>query len=151
MNTCTDDHEVIATTTSTMYTDTTLPDGVEAYYRVIAYNGSGSSGASSAVNCVVATDAREEHPEALVTSRLSVLSNGIGFTFYLPQLDQASIAIYDVRGSLVATVYSEPTLAGWHRVDWKRLGRSGRVASGVYFARLYTSDRPVTQKFVLVR
>ena len=106
---------------------------------------------SGQATCNVTTDAGQNNVDLRLTPRLSVLANGSGFEFYLPKLDQASIAVYDVLGRLVTTVYSEPAAVGWHEVTWDWRGRSGRVASGVYFARLYTNlGRPVTEKFVFV-
>ena len=152
MNDCTDSHEVVTTTPFTSFTDGTAPHGVTLYYRVFAYNPGGSSDVSVQTNCSITTDREAEADDRRLLPLLRAQVNGTGFQFYLPQLDQASVAIYDVRGHLVATVYSEPTLAGWHTVSWNRRGRSGHVPSGIYFARLYTNlGRPATEKFLLVR
>ena len=153
MSSCTALHEIIATTTSTTYTDASAIHGVDLYYRVMAYNGTGSSDASGQTSCSITTDAVGEREAGLrLTPELSVLANATAFRFHLPALDHASVAVYDVQGRLVSSVYSEPAVAGWHDVNWNRHGKSGRVASGLYFARLYTtSGRTATQKFLLLR
>jgi len=41
--------------------------------------------------------------------------------------------------------------AGWHRLAWEgRSAAGGRVAAGVYFARLEVGSRALTRRIVLL-
>ncbi|MBN1825051.1 MAG: T9SS type A sorting domain-containing protein [Candidatus Eisenbacteria bacterium] len=72
--------------------------------------------------------------------------------FELPRAGEATLAIHDVSGRLVAVLSRGPRDAGTFRETWDGRDDSGRpVASGVYFARLRTAERSDTRKMVLVR
>ncbi len=57
------------------------------------------------------------------------------------------LVVYDVLGSIVATLVNEEKQPGLHNVKWD----ASTVASGVYFYRLSTPDFVQTRKFVLLR
>jgi hypothetical protein len=72
--------------------------------------------------------------------------------FSLAQSSDATLSIFDVRGSLVKTVLRGRREAGVHRVPWDGTdSRGGRVASGVYFYRLTAGSFRATRKMVLLR
>ncbi len=151
---CSKTHTFVGTTPSTTYVDGAASAG--GYYRVMAYNAGGNSAVSNEAYGDYPTDSPiESEPPSVDRSagaRLFVDSNGGGFAFYVPAVDRATIAVYDVRGRLVATAFSGAVVAGTTHVAWaNRAGRT-RVPSGVYIARLYTNSQPpVTKKFVMVR
>jgi hypothetical protein len=68
-------------------------------------------------------------------------------TFALSTESNARLDVYDVLGRHVATLADDLFPAGEHQVSWDAAGR----ASGVYFARLATSEGMMTRKMVLVR
>lgn len=64
----------------------------------------------------------------------------------------ATVAVYDVSGRRVRTVFSGPVQPGTYEVEWE--GRSdggGEVSSGVYFLRLVLNGRSTVKKVSLVR
>lgn len=68
-------------------------------------------------------------------------------SFALANESEARLDVYDVLGRRVETLVDEFLSAGEHHVSWDASG----WASGVYFARLVTSDGAMTRKMVLVR
>ena len=75
LDACTNVDHIVATTTAAAYTDATAPHGVELYYRVLAYNGTGSSGVSGQASCSVTTDAHQDEADLRLTPKLSVQAN----------------------------------------------------------------------------
>lgn len=73
--------------------------------------------------------------------------------FGLPRTDEATLAIYDARGRLVAMLHSGHMGPGVHRVTWDGRDKRGRLAGpGVYFARLLTRASGVAAvKLVVAR
>ncbi len=68
-------------------------------------------------------------------------------SFVLATDSDVRLDVYDVLGRHVATLVDERLPAGEHNVSWDAAG----WASGVYFARLATSNGSMTRKMVLVR
>jgi hypothetical protein len=65
---------------------------------------------------------------------------------------RVSLAIYDVAGRRVATLYDGRATAGDHSVRWDgRDGSGRRVASGVYFSRLSVDGWTASRKMVLLK
>jgi len=61
-------------------------------------------------------------------------------SFDLPQADEVTLAVYDVRGSLVRTLWHGHRDSGRHVVTWNGRDSVGRaVPSGVYLVRVITS------------
>jgi hypothetical protein len=97
--------------------------------------------------------------ERTPASSLSLLPNtpnpfGTSTTipFRLERSDDASIIVYDARGSRVRELEHKFFLAGEHAVDWDGRDDGGRaVASGVYFCRLRSGGGEAIRKLVLIR
>lgn len=68
-------------------------------------------------------------------------------SFYLTSESDVRLEVYDVLGRRVATLVNNLMSTGEHQVSWDAAG----WASGVYFARLSTSEGMMTRKLVLVR
>jgi Protein of unknown function (DUF2961) len=67
------------------------------------------------------------------------------FRFTMPRSGRARLAVYDVRGRLVATLRDGPCAAGTHEVRWTPRA----PASGVFACRLETLGEVRTRKVVL--
>ncbi len=65
----------------------------------------------------------------------------------LPEASEVTLRVYDVLGRQVATLEQGRRQAGRHTVHLETDG----LASGVYFGRLKTEDRTLTQKITVVR
>jgi hypothetical protein len=72
--------------------------------------------------------------------------------FYLPETQQVSIGIYDVRGRLVKSLVESVRGPGVHEVSWDGADIDNQRASpGVYFLRIETGRTSLTGKTILVR
>jgi hypothetical protein len=69
------------------------------------------------------------------------------------RLASVTLRIYNVAGERVATLVNEPRAPGRYEALWRGTADGGgRVASGVYFARLTVgADAPQTRKLVLLK
>ncbi len=68
-------------------------------------------------------------------------------SFALDEAGRVKLSVYNILGRKVATLYEGKLETGDHRVIWEAQG----FPSGVYFARLETSGRPVTARMLLVK
>ena len=76
------------------------------------------------------------------------------FRFNLPRAGEAEIRIFDIRGALVRRVVGGVMPAGPTHLKWAGRDDGGRrVASGIYFYRLYLDGRQEggTIKMTLVK
>jgi len=72
--------------------------------------------------------------------------------YNLPKNGHVSLRIYDVAGRLVRTLVDRDEIAGYGSVSFDGRNQSGsRLASGIYYYRLTTPQRTMTQKMVIVR
>jgi hypothetical protein len=63
----------------------------------------------------------------------------------------ARIAVYDVRGKQVVTLWDGSLAAGSHAFDWTGQGTRGPAASGVYFFRIEAGGTTRTLKATLLK
>ncbi len=72
--------------------------------------------------------------------------------FALPEAGEASLAIYNVNGQLVRTLYSGEMPAGKFSLEWEGKNEAGApVASGVYLAVLKAGEVRLVRRLVLMR
>jgi hypothetical protein len=63
-----------------------------------------------------------------------------------------SVAVYDISGRRVRTLFEGLQAAGRHRVDWDGCGDDGQpVSSGVYYCRMTTGAAEQSRRLVLLR
>jgi hypothetical protein len=67
--------------------------------------------------------------------------------FGMPQTGLATIAIYDILGRKISVLVDQQLSAGKHQITFDATD----LASGVYFAKLITDDKLLTQRLVLVK
>ncbi|MFH1502170.1 MAG: C25 family cysteine peptidase [Candidatus Eisenbacteria bacterium] len=73
-------------------------------------------------------------------------------SFTMPSTGHAELAVYDVAGRKVATLFEGEAEAGDHRAAWNGRSDSGvPVATGVYFARLSAMGEERSSKMVLLK
>jgi hypothetical protein len=98
-------------------------------------------------------------PAATVPGVLTLSQNqpnpfnpGTTFNYSLPEAGRVHLAIYDVRGSLLATLVATDQQAGHWSAAWNGLDRRGvAVPAGIYIARLETSIGVRTVKVTLAK
>jgi len=72
--------------------------------------------------------------------------------FQLPKTTNISVKIYDVLGREVRVLADQPYSAGVHRMNWDGLDNTGRkVATGMYFYRLYSKEFIAVRKCLLIK
>jgi flagellar hook assembly protein FlgD len=72
--------------------------------------------------------------------------------FALEQPSHASLAVYDIAGRCVRTLFSGPGAVGSHVTTWDGSDdRGGRVPAGVYLVRLDAGGQVATRKISLLR
>jgi flagellar hook assembly protein FlgD len=72
--------------------------------------------------------------------------------FSLPASQHVTLGVYDVRGRLVRLLVDEVRTAGIHIVPWDGRDSSGRaVASGTYFARLWSATESSVKAMTMVQ
>jgi len=72
--------------------------------------------------------------------------------FHIDQAGPVNLAVYNLLGHQVETLYRGKLDVGQHQVTWKGTDRHGRtLASGVYFCRLETGGRSEVRRMVLLR
>jgi hypothetical protein len=124
-----------------------------AYYFVTATDFSGNEGAPAALD--VATGA--EGPPASYILSVSSFPNPFNprttVRYTVPSRGPVTVAVYDSRGALVATLVDRVTHdAGAYSVEWGgRAGDGSPVTSGVYFARIEQEGSVRSAKPVLLR
>lgn len=74
----------------------------------------------------------------------------VGFT--LPQATHVSLAVYDLNGRRLRTLFDGEQVAGPHRVAWDaKDAEGGLVANGVYFVRLTTREFTDVRKVTIAK
>jgi hypothetical protein len=68
-------------------------------------------------------------------------------SFAVDNKTDVDLAVYDIVGRRVATLYSGPVNAGTHRVTWN----AGDISSGVYFYRLVAGDHEAVGRMTLLK
>ena len=72
--------------------------------------------------------------------------------YHLEHDASVQLAVYDVSGRRVRTLFAGGRPAGWHSATWDGTDANGsRVASGVYFLRLMSGGEARVRRFVVVR
>jgi hypothetical protein len=89
---------------------------------------------------------------ALAPASPNPSAEGMSLTFSLPRAGAARLALYDVRGRLVRSLFDGPAVAGETRVTWDgRDGAHASAAPGMYYARLTSLGEERTEKVVRLR
>jgi len=72
--------------------------------------------------------------------------------FGLSEPGNALLQVFDVRGSLVATLARGRRGVGTFEIEWKAVDdRGAALPSGIYFCRLRTDTRDISRKMILMR
>lgn len=100
----------------------------------------------------VAEDPVESGAALNLMPRRNPMSAGTEIALTLPSPSHAILAIYDVRGRLVATVVDTDLPAGTSSHTWHGRDDAGReLPSGIYFARLTADVGSAHHKLVILR
>ena len=73
-------------------------------------------------------------------------------SYYIPDTRHVDLAIFDIKGRLVARLVSQSMEPGEHSVMWHGKDTTGgRVASGVYFYQLTAGTLVETKRMILIK
>jgi len=86
----------------------------------------------------------QENPSAKQSLRLSSFFNPVEIKYYLPHKDHIKVRVYDVNGRMVGNLLDELQEAGDHTLTWNK-----RIAQGIYFIQLKTSETDAIKKVVI--
>lgn len=78
-------------------------------------------------------------------------SHGANLRFALMREEHVKLDVFDVAGRHVATLVDGELGPGEHEVAWDGTTSRGRVASGVFFARVATRDRRASATVIIAR
>jgi hypothetical protein len=93
-------------------------------------------------------DAPSGGPEVRLASTPNPVRHGVAdISFYLPAPGNVRLGVYDITGARIALLAQGTRPAGWNHVHLD----TSRLASGVYFCRLDTGMRKVSDKLLVMR
>jgi len=73
-------------------------------------------------------------------------------SFYLPEYSSVKVIIYDLRGSLIKSLYDGNLNSGSHNYIWDGTNSSGqRVTSGCYFYQVKSNNHNEVKKMFLLK
>jgi hypothetical protein len=70
----------------------------------------------------------------------------------IPNTQEVTILIYDLRGRLVSILFKAEQPAGWYEITWNGQINDGSIApAGMYFYKIIAGDKIRTSKISLVK
>jgi hypothetical protein len=134
-------------------TDTTAVDAgrMGDYYKLSAVDIHGNESPFALLTPAATLDAPGGKPVALEFALASANPSrgAVALRLALPSAGRVRVAMYDVRGREVRVLRDARVEAGLYAVTWDGRDASGAPAGeGVYFARLETAGRALTQRVV---
>jgi hypothetical protein len=156
---------VIAATNSSSettydYEDTQVSQQHTYYYWLEAIDADGATHRFGPVTAIVQPDTPEEHEFYATTALCGNAPNPFNpntqISFSLRGTEGEAVftelAVYNVRGQLVKTLYSGNMEPGPHSLNWNGTDDQGRkVSSGLYFYRLTAPNFTQLRKMMLLK
>lgn len=149
--------ELLDSTTDLSYTDTLpIPESIYRYYIVVEY----PEGESASSNIVATDDPDDDIEEVVQPENNFVLRQNYpnpfnpvtNISFNLPEQEDVSLKIYNIKGELVKTLIDEILPAGTHTVQWSGVNNyEKQVSSGIYFYRLEAGRYREAKKALLLK
>ncbi len=145
--------EFIAETTETSYLDENVTSGNYNYYVTAMYSGYESD--PSNTYTIEHTDATNTNVP-IKTELLDNIPNPFNPTtkirFALKTKEFVNIEIFNIKGKKVRTLVNSELEAGLHSIVWNGIDDDQRkIASGIYFYRMKTSQQHETKKMLLLK
>ncbi|MBW6516855.1 MAG: S8 family serine peptidase [Candidatus Cloacimonetes bacterium] len=79
-------------------------------------------------------------------------SGGVTISFTIPKSSNVKISVYNIKGQLVETIFSDLMEEGSHQVVWSPNTKNGRnVASGIYFYKLEAGNHSQVRKMLILK
>ena len=75
--------------------------------------------------------------------------DGVAFTITLPRDEQVDLAIHDLQGRRLATLWNGPLSRGEHAFSWGGAASGGTTRAGLYWVRLRAGNLTDARRFAL--
>jgi hypothetical protein len=149
----TDDFGSATVVDYTITTDMDVTSAGYACYFVTATDFSGNEGKPAKINTLTGAGGTPTRFVLSVSNYPNPFNPSTTVSYTVPSRGPVTVAIYDARGALVATlVHNESHEAGAYRMEWSgRADNGSAVSSGVYFARIVMGDAVRSRKMVLLK
>jgi hypothetical protein len=122
------------------------------YYFVTATDFSGNEGKPAVINSLTGVGGTPKNYVLSISSYPNPFNPETTVRYTLPARSHTTIAVYDLRGAIVATLVDMEMGAGPHTIKWNgRDDRGNPAGSGVYFARLTSSSGQRSYKVTLLK
>jgi len=122
------------------------------YYYVTATDFSGNEGKPAKVNTLSAVGDTPKSYVLSVSNYPNPFNPRTTVSYTVPSRGAVTVAIYDLSGARVATLFHGERAAGAYSVAWDgRTDHAGVAASGVYFVRIEHSSGTRSKKMVLLK
>jgi flagellar hook assembly protein FlgD len=70
----------------------------------------------------------------------------------MPKTAKVEVAVYDILGSKVATLFDGVKATGYHKVEWNGKNSQGQVVpSGVYFVKMTSEGFSAVKKALMLK
>jgi hypothetical protein len=99
---------------------------------------------------VTAVDPPTRSQEAGVAISPNPAFGRVTVAWDVPRAGDGAVALYDVSGRCVSTIYSGRMEPGRHTADLAPTGSAGRLLPGLYFVRLSLNGQTRAARFVLL-
>lgn len=141
----------------TTFIDSSLYEGA-VYYMVRSVktieNNSGTFAKLSrgVIQNAIITSAENNEPTPIsLTVAPNPTTSNISISITLPQEDVVSLEIYDSFGNIIKRFEKMYIAPGTHNIGWNLEASNGlKIQSGIYFVKLITKYRVITQKFLKI-
>ncbi len=94
----------------------------------------------------------DEEPLSIIKNYPNPVISGTYIEYDLPKATVITLKLYDITGRDIRTLIAETQESGRHGIYWDGTNDNGqRVATGVYFYRIGTSDFRITRNLTILR
>ena len=142
---------LVTTTTDTLAADA----AVGQWYKLAAFDVHGNMSGFATLgpgNTLGAPGDGLPHELAFALASANPSHAAVTLRYALPHAAMVSVGVYDVRGRLVRELARGANDAGTYSLRWNGDDASGAAAGdGIYFARLESGGRTITQRIVRMR
>ncbi|MAF27172.1 MAG: hypothetical protein CME07_04835, partial [Gemmatimonadetes bacterium] len=151
-----DDFAAATLVAHTLDTTMDVSGAVYPWYFVTALDYSGNESDPATVSGATASGADESASGAASFALFGGSPNPFRaatvISFDIPDAGRAVVAVHDVSGRRVATLFDGEAAAGRHLVHWSGLDQLGASAApGIYFVTLESGSRMATEKVLRLR
>ena len=122
------------------------------FYFVTATDFSGNEGKPARVNTLSGVSGTPSRYVLSVANYPNPFNPRTTVSYTVPARGRVTVAVYDLRGAHVATLFEGERPTGAYSVEWDGRSAGGAsVSSGVYFARIEQNGASRTKKMVLLK